>query len=117
MAIQTVPDVCPDFGFTKNVRPRVLIAEFGDGYRERAADGINTLPESFSLKWTNIVTADATLLEDFFKARAGVEAFKWTPPDEGSEKVYTCPRWSKSPTAFGFYNMTAEYQQEFDIGV
>ena len=37
----------PDKSMAKQSTPRVLIANFGDGYEQRIADGINTLNETY----------------------------------------------------------------------
>ena len=39
----------PDKQLTKASTPRVLTAKFGDGYEQRAVDGINNLAETYTL--------------------------------------------------------------------
>ena len=43
----TLGVVAPDKGFSRNNEPKVHIAEFGDGYEQRLAHGINNIKQSF----------------------------------------------------------------------
>ena len=83
--------VAPDRGFTKQTKPNVLRAKFGDGYEQRKIKGINNMVESYSLAFSNRPNTETDDLEAFFIAQAGVSKFTFTIPDsnEGTgEKRY-----------------------------
>ena len=104
----------PDLGY--DVEPRVLVAGFGDGYRQRAGDGLNTMRRRYeSLSWDNVSLAEADAITGFFEARGGVEAFFWTPPDSATTGKYRCPKWSRSRRTAQAYLVTATFEQEFDL--
>ena len=74
--------------------PAVLEAKFGDGYSQRAGDGINTNLESWEVEATGIPSYDAYQIDTFFSARGGHEAFQWTSPAYTAvEKNYICRKW------------------------
>ena len=74
-------NVIPDRGLSTAQSPRVHMANYGDGYEQRVAAGINNLPESWSLTWNNRSNADANKVIKFLEDEAGVTAFDWYPPD------------------------------------
>ena len=81
------------------VVPRVLNAEFGDGYSQRAPDGLNTLMRKWRLQFTNRDQADCDAIEAFFEAQGGCLAFSWTPPT-GAAGLWICSApdgWTRSP--------------------
>ena len=43
----------PDRGFTRSSKPAVLHVKFGDGYEQRASDGINSVKEEYNFNFTN----------------------------------------------------------------
>ena len=69
-----------------NVDNRQLKVQFGDGYQQRAPDGINNLVLSFDLSFDNrseiVVKNILNFLQgtDIFYQRNQTEAFFWTPP-------------------------------------
>lgn len=118
MALNTFPDasIPVDWGQPKTTTPKVTEAQFGDGYSQRAADGINTLRAVYNVAATAITLVDATTMSDFLDARLGVEAFLWTPPNE-SEQVFTSPTWRVTPTGAGFANFSARFIKQFDLNI
>ena len=74
-------NVIPDRGLSTDQSPRVHMANYGDGYEQRVAAGINNLPEEWSLTWNNRSNADANKVIKFLEDEAGVTAFDWYPPD------------------------------------
>jgi len=84
----------PTIGAGRDTKPRVLVAEFGDGFIQRAGDGVNALSDEFSLTWVNLTQAEVTSANQFLRDRAGHEAFLWTPPREVSPRKFICPSWN-----------------------
>lgn len=75
-------DVSPSVEF------RVITAQFGDGYEQRSADGINTKNEQYGVK-VNALTPVAKEIQDFFDELNGTKSFLWTPP-LGKLGLFTC---------------------------
>ena len=88
--------VAPDFGVRKISKPNVRIAQFGSGYSQRSTFGINQNLKVFNLTFTNITETESDEIETFLDARAGVESFTFTLPNESSSSNYICKDWSKT---------------------
>ena len=117
MTLETfTPAKPPSYNSTLQVVPRVLETPFGDGYKQRAGDGLNDVAETWDLTWAALLPADADTIEAFFVARAGREAFWWTPPRGGSAKKYVCTKWSRALVAGNADRMTATLVQDFTLG-
>ena len=96
-------------GERMEMSPRVRVAKFGDGYEQRAPDGINTLLR----KWGVRLAADEATVkaaDDFLRARAGVEAFDWTALDHRPGK-WVCRAWSVSYGPGGGAELTATFEE------
>lgn len=110
----TFPDITPDFGASKKSSPKVRIAEFGSGYSQRSTFGINQDPKEWSLRWSYLTSDDADTIEDFLEARAGVEAFDWSPIDDTSTYKWICKAWSKEMPFANAFNISAVFVQVFE---
>ena len=51
--------IVPDKGMSKSNKPKVFTAEFGDGYEQRVAQGINNLEQEFSVGFATRPKAEA----------------------------------------------------------
>jgi len=74
-------NVTPDRGVSTDQSARTFIANYGDGYEQRVAAGINNLPEEWSVSWNNRTTSEANKIIKFLEDHKGVTAFDWYPPD------------------------------------
>lgn len=109
------PPVQPDFGLKREVKPKILRADFGDGYSQRAADGYNNQTVDLSLTWTNLLPSEKDAILNFFIARRGYQSFYFTYIDEPAAKVYICESWTNTHDDAGVYTVTAEFKQVWDI--
>lgn len=110
------PTYHPDWGLERSFKPKVLKAQFGDGYAQRAGDGINSNPVSIKATWTNATTAEKNYLVNFFAARKGYQSFFYTYQDEGAALAYVCEEWTYTHNDSGGYTVTATLMQVYDIG-
>jgi phage-related protein len=94
--------------------PRVNIAQFGDGYEARSADGLNTRPRKLTLDWPNLEVGDKNTILNFLRDRNGVEAFNWTPPGETSSIKVKAPTWSVRRRSGPYWSITITFQEVFD---
>lgn len=94
--------------------PRSLKARFGDGYSQRAADGINANPTKWNVVFSDESDTDADAIIAFFDARNGHESFTWTPPG-GSAGQYTIVDHARRYVrGLDRNTITAQFEQEFE---
>lgn len=92
-------------------KPRNLYAKFGDGYEQRAADGLNTTLETWSIVANTLKDAtEATPMESFLRTQAGAIAFQWTTP-YGRTALFLCKEWTRTPVYSGISNVTAKFEE------
>lgn len=109
----------PDKGFTKTSKPRVRKMVFGDGYEQRAVDGINNLTETYNLTFSNRTKAETDDIIAFLDSKAGVTLFNFTVPDtnsSGSEKTIkvVCDTYSQTYSYDDFYTCTATFRRVYE---
>lgn len=104
---------CPSYTPKLTRKPRVLQAQFGDGYSQRVADGINTNPASWSLTFSGREQGEATDILAFLDAHAGVDYFDWTDPN-GKTGQYICQDYGETRTNPLSYEVTATFTEVFD---
>jgi len=111
-----LPDIGVDFGFTQQMNSSVIVTEFGDGYNQRAVDGINETRYMYNVSWSNIDTERMRTLRDFFLGTKCVTAFKWTPPDIEQDLTFVLERNTLQiiPIAHGIWTISATLSQVFD---
>ena len=85
----TTKKIRPDKSLSKSTAPKVKVIQFGDGYQQRLADGINSNAEEYSVTFNNHTKADADDIDAFFQAQKGVSAFNFTVPDTNSTSTIT----------------------------
>jgi len=102
----------PAPGQSKSVTPRVLTAQFGDGYSQRIGDGINIKPRIYSLTF-NRKMDELLAIESFLDARKGIEAFIWTPLNS-TQGVWICDSWSKVDILLSVGSITATFTEVFE---
>lgn len=103
----------PSYSTELTKTPRILKAQFGDGYAQRSADGINNNPEKWKLVFENASLATIAAIKAFIDARNGVEQFDWTPPG-GTSKKFVCEEgYSHTYTGVGGGNLSMVFEQDF----
>lgn len=109
----TFPSINPTYGVQKRSAPRVRAIQFGSGYQQRAQFGIQQNPKVYNLTF-EVSETDADTIEAFLDARAAVENFDFTPPDESSSSKFICREWSKSIPYLNRATVTATFEQVFE---
>jgi len=110
----TFPSISPSYGISKSSKPNVNKIQFGSGYAQRVVWGINQNPKTWRLRWENITETDSDTIEDFLDARAGQEAFDWTPPDGTTSYKFVCSEWNKSIDHPTLATIDATFEQVFE---
>ena len=96
-----------------NATLRTRTAQFGDGYAQKAADGINGRSSTFSLQFIGDA-AKITAILAFLDAHAGATSFLWTPPLR-EQSLFTCEAYTEPTKDGNVYTMTATFNQSFAI--
>lgn len=79
------------------VRHRIQTIRFGGGRSVRIRDGYSAPEVSWQVVWNGITVSKAAELDEFLRARNGVEGFIWQPPGHSSAEVFTCSEWQVIP--------------------
>lgn len=103
-----------DFGAQASYAPRVRVAQFGDGYQQRVADGINAMQTTWPLKFSMRDDTERAAILEFLEARAGVEAFDWTPPFGGTAIRAVCREWAWTPEKYNLNTITATFERVYE---
>ena len=80
-------DVQPEFVFSWERTPRVVVSDWREGvhHQRRVYD---RTPRNFELVWRNMTSAQIASVRSFFdQTRGGAGAMTWTPPGEGAAVV------------------------------
>lgn len=115
MAYDSFPSIEPEYdGAKKSVEARVLQSQFGDGYSQRAPDGLNSLPETWELVWL-VQLSNRNSIVNFLKGKLGATAFLWTPPLASAAIKCICRRWSEVAMFGDWWRIEATFEQVFDL--
>ena len=111
-------NVVPDKTMSRKSAPKVLVANFGDGYEQRVADGINTVKETYTLSFRNRAKADIDDMISALDANKGVTALAFTIPDtngggETTIKV-VCVDYSTNYEHDDFYSLSLNLRRVFE---
>jgi phage-related protein len=101
-----------------DLEPKIVKAQFGDGYAQRRPAGINTQARMWNVDMKNIDTKTANDVLAFLEARNGVEVFNWTPPRTTTEQSVLAPSWNFSygdmiDNGDRLYNISVKFEQAF----
>jgi phage-related protein len=107
----------PTFDRTsKAARPRRLEANFGNGYRQRAGDGLNPVELELNLGWVGSNTNIDELLTHF-EERAGYQSFTIEDALIADDVTYkwTCDDWSYKHISDTIMTLDAILRKENDL--
>ena len=114
MTVQTFPSIAPSTGSDEKRSYKVRKTNFGDGYQQRVADGLNSARTVWNLSFQGLTTTDANTVEAFIEARGGHESFYWTPPN-GSQGRWVCEGLSRVEEGNAHASISVQFVQSFDI--
>jgi len=90
---------------------RVLTAQFGDGYKQTAGEGINHTVQSWPVQFVGSA-AHITAIRDFLRAHGGVKPFWWTPP-LGVQGLYDAASIKVQAKGKDWYVLSTTFTQRF----
>lgn len=65
-----------------------IVAQYGDGYMQRAGDGINKKREKWSLIFDNLTQTERDTLATFIDQVQMADTIEWTAPGDLTEKKF-----------------------------
>ncbi|MDD2402898.1 MAG: phage tail protein [Clostridia bacterium] len=86
------PPVNPSYGLSRDNTLRSVQLEYGDGYEQSIADGINIRERSMSIDWEMLTVAQVAAIEAFFVSQ-NTAPFNYTLPGE-SVQIWRCLEWT-----------------------
>lgn len=90
------PAQAPDVGLNASTKHRILESNFGDGYKQRAGDGINTKEKKYNLAWNNMPNDDIDDILDFLDGQEGYIAFEYTLPGAVAAQKFICKEYGET---------------------
>jgi len=96
----------PDRSLSRSSAPRIREVKFGDGYSQRAQDGINYMNENWDLSFVNRTLTTILAMETFLETRGGATSFTFAPPGEADVKVI-CRNWNTTILNYTGNNATS----------
>lgn len=97
---------------------------YGDGYRQIAASSINPIERTWTLQLEALTAREWQSLDEFLKARKGVEAFLFQPPAYEGEDPDTgvtdqvsviCDSWQPSFLQGGHVSVSMSFTERFGV--
>lgn len=95
---------------TRTMKPALWTAKFGDGYLQTMPQGMNYLPESWSLEFFFAQRSDADALHAYLLAQGGYQAFTWRTPRASILRVL-CQKWSDVSNVGKQFTLSATFDQ------
>lgn len=108
------PTVVPTIQSAVTFTAKTLEANFGDGYEQVAAAGLNSVSGTFQVAWDLLTLEQRDEIEGFFKSKKGAEAFLYTFPSESTQRKFRCKTWQRGHTG-SLFTVRAEFREVFDI--
>jgi phage-related protein len=87
------------------------VAQFGDGYSQTVADGINNKADTWPLAFAGS-SAEVVPIKAFLDALQGCTSFYWTPP-LGVQSFFRCSDYQLKPSGGDMYTLSANFVEAF----
>ena len=111
----TLPSIAPSYPLNDQTSLRTRQAQFGDGYSQRAADGLNSTPKVLNLVFQARPNADITTIYDFLVDKLGFEAFLFTAPNDTERKWICKEPISRDPVSTGHSTLKCVFEEVLDL--
>lgn len=108
------PPIAPTISSSAQFTALVLTADFGDGYEQTAAPGLNSVTGVYSVTWDLLSSANRDTIEAFLAAHLGAQAFQYTFPSESTARKFKCKTWTRGSNG-ALYTLKAEFREVFDL--
>jgi len=97
----------------RTANQKVVVSNYGDGFQQRAAVGLNSRYDSWAIQLTALSLEDRNTLSAFYESHGMVVAFDWTPPNGTATKwVFASPL--EETNVGTYYTFTFTLNQVFE---
>lgn len=97
-------------------KPRLLVARYGDGYEQRAPDGLHAIQQTWQLTFIFKGSTRYQAMTAFLRAHQGSAPFQWHPPGETREQLFRCAEWTPQLEPGHVWRVQCTFEQVFDHG-
>ena len=95
---------------------RIISMKLGNGYEQRAADGVNAAEVNWSAVWENITSSEKTTIVNALNSTGGWDYLTWTDPDDGVARKFVIDGAMSISVASGqLYTVSVPLRQVFDL--
>ena len=117
-----VPEPQISYNSAFETKVRVVSVQFGDGYRQRALDGINTAPLVLNFLFAKRTAEEIAEIDLFLRGdpvkypRTAEEYFFFTPPAPYGDRMrkFTCETWQVTSEEFNSVTLSGVMTEVFD---
>ena len=106
-------DLLAQSGTSFQTEQAIREVRYGDGYGQRAVDGLNSLRKVGSLSWIPLSKSERDDIQAFWLSVGVVESFDWSAPDDTPRKW----RFTTGITESNIgdkYMLSVSVQEEFE---
>jgi phage-related protein len=102
---------------TLEISSRTLTAQFGDGYNQRAPDGLNTEVETWTVTWLALTLSERETVLAALKTVGGWGVLLWTPCYQTAQQKYKVKDGKRSVKVLSNseFNISCTLEQVFDL--
>lgn len=93
---------------------RSIETVYGNGYSQRAPDGINNSVASWEVSWENVTADEFSTITTAIEAAKGVDYFTWQAPGDAASKKWVVGKYSKQAMSGNIYTVSCSLKQVFD---
>lgn len=98
---------------TSTLDQKAFVSQYGDGYQQRAAVGINNQFYRWDVQINYLSLADRAIMVSFWQAHGRVVSFDWTPPN-GTAGKYVFVEPLVETSQGNVYSFSMVMQQVFE---
>ena len=107
------PNPGPSPGTERKSKPKLLSADFGEGYTQTVPDGTNVIKRQMTLRWEGVTLAQKQAIIGFFETQAGYQPFYYTVFGDSVATRWLCEEWEDSLD--GMWKITATFKQYYGV--
>jgi phage-related protein len=108
------PPIAPSPGTSQTPKINIHEAEFGDGYSQPTAAGLNHIRREIQLKWDALTLSQKNSINNFFTGKGGYTPFYYQIYGDDSALKWTCKEWTVDSPA-GYWTISATFVQSFAL--
>lgn len=102
----------PSYSSPINPKLNIKKIQFGDGYVQRAPDGINTVLMDCDLSFDDRSELESAAICQFLASKGGVQSFVYSlPPPFNQTKLFICENFSCVPINQDRFNIKARFEE------